>query len=90
MKKMMMLLMGVLVLALFVGISTAGDCNRDCDQNCCVCDEFVDVDGDGICDECGGCIPVPKGEDDDGDGIPNGQDDDYVPPEDGDGNKNGK
>ncbi len=46
---------------------------------------FVDADGDGICDNIG-----INGRDDDGDGIPNGQDDDYVPPRDGSGKQHGK
>ena len=45
---------------------------------------FVDVDGDGICDNFG-----INGRDADGDGIPNGQDDDYVPPRDGSGKQRG-
>lgn len=56
------------------------DCQCDCDYPC-------DADGDGTCDNCGGCLPF--GPDDDGDGIPNGQDD-YVPPEDGDGQQKGR
>ncbi len=48
---------------------------------------FVDADGDGICDNIG-----IHGRDDDGDGIPSGQDDDYVPPRDGSGrqHRNGR
>ncbi len=42
---------------------------------------FVDLDGDGFNDNA---------PDEDGDGIPNGLDDDYVKPEDGDGQKKGK
>lgn len=54
--------------------------DRDCLCDCgCACDE----DGDGICDICGGCLPI--GPDADGDGVPNGQDADYVPPHDGTG-----
>ncbi len=53
---------------------------------CLVC-SFVDEDGDGYCDNCGACVPQVKGEDADGDGIPNGQDDDYTPPQDGSGRK---
>ena len=50
--------------------------------------------GDGICDPNPDCpnpdcpspdCPNPDAPDDDGDGIPNGQDDDYVPPKDGSG-----
>ena len=44
---------------------------------------FVDLNGDGICDNFTG----GQGFDDDGDGIPNGQDDDYVKPQDGSGKK---
>lgn len=40
---------------------------------------FIDVDGDGLNDNA---------RDDDGDGIPNGQDDDYLPPQDGSGAQN--
>ena len=46
---------------------------------------FVDADGDGICDNIG-----INGRDDDGDGIPNGQDDDHVPLRDGSGKQHGK
>ena len=50
---------------------------------------FVDADGDGICDNIG-----VNGRDDDEDGIPNGQDGDYVQPLDGSGmhrgNRRGK
>ncbi len=49
---------------------------------------FVDLNGDGICDNLGSGY----GFDEDGDGIPNGQDDDYVKPQNGTGKKfmNGK
>ena len=46
---------------------------------------FVDADGDGICDNMG-----IYGRDDDGDGIPNGQDGGYVQPQDGSGKHHGK
>ncbi|MEA1998492.1 MAG: hypothetical protein U9N61_04095 [Euryarchaeota archaeon] len=46
---------------------------------------FVDADGDGICDNMG-----IYGRDDNDDGIPNGQDDDYVQPLDGSGMHRGK
>ncbi|MGB7001941.1 MAG: hypothetical protein WBE22_08020 [Halobacteriota archaeon] len=46
---------------------------------------FVDADGDGICDNMG-----IYGRDDDFDGIPNGQDGDYVQPLDGSGMHRGK
>lgn len=42
---------------------------------------FVDEDGNGVCDYFG-----INGRDDDKDGIPNGQDEDYVPLRDGSGN----
>ena len=48
------------------------------------CPNFVDEDGDGVCDNCPQCRN-PDAPDDDGDGIPNGQDDDYTPPQDGSG-----
>lgn len=80
MKKMWFVMAGV-VFFLLLGIS-AVKVHAVCD-NCCVCQQFIDEDGDGICDLCNGC--VPQGADDDGDGIPNGQDDDYTPPQDGDG-----
>ncbi|MCD6206467.1 MAG: hypothetical protein J7J06_00565 [Methanosarcinales archaeon] len=60
-----------------------------CDNNCgrgrggCGCGgngNFVDEDGDGVCDNFG-----INGRDSDGDGVPNGQDDDYEPPRDGRG-----
>jgi hypothetical protein len=62
------------------------DQQRDQD---CTCDNFVDADGDGVCDNCDGACN-PDAPDDDGDGIPNGQDDDYSPPEDGTGNQRGR
>ncbi len=46
---------------------------------------FVDADGDGVCDNMG-----IYGRDDDGDGIPNGQDDNYVQPQDGSDKQRGK
>jgi hypothetical protein len=68
------------------------DNNGVCDNNCgrgrggfgCGSMEFVDEDGDGFCDNIG-----INGRDSDGDGIPNGQDDDYEPPRDGSGRGNG-
>ena len=45
---------------------------------------YVDADGDGICDNIG-----INGRDSDGDGIPNGKDDNYVRPRDGSGKQNG-
>jgi hypothetical protein len=52
------------------------------------CGHFVDLDGDGVCDNCDGSHCNPDAPDDDGDGIPNGQDDDYSPP--GDANRYGR
>jgi len=90
---MRLALLLALVLAVVAVVSmdlSAGTCLRDRDK---VCDPTVcpncdcvgcDADGDGICDECGTCCN-PDAPDDDGDGIPNGQDDDYVPPQDGSG-----
>ncbi len=45
---------------------------------------YVDADGDGVCDNIG-----INGRDDDGDGIPNGQDNDYHPLRDGSGKQHG-
>ena len=45
---------------------------------------YVDADGDGECDNIG-----TNGKDSDGDGTPNGQDEDYVSPKDGSGNRCG-
>ena len=66
---------GIMVLALVatsISVVSAG-------QN------FVDADGDGICDNMG-----IYGRDDDGDGIPNGQNGDCVQPLDGSGKQRGK
>jgi hypothetical protein len=76
-----------------VGIAGDGACDgtqvQQRDRDCqCDCDYPCDDDGDGICDNCGGCLP--QGPDADGDGIPNGQDPDYVPPQDGDGQQEGR
>ncbi len=89
MSKMWFVLAGIVILGLVAGIS-AGMGTALCCLDECVCGQYVDADGDGICDLCDGCIPVPKGDDADGDGIPNGQDDDYVPPQDGDGQQKGR
>ena len=72
-----------------------GDCIPDCDYDC-FCGWLFDTYEAGICDCCGGCVPNgPNGndcgygpygpQDEDNDGIPNGQDDDYEPPMDGTG-----
>jgi len=89
----------VALVALSVGVAAAqygqggngaqyGDANGDgvCDYNCGLgCDgsgmNFTDEDGDGVCDNIG-----TNGRDDDGDSIPNGQDDDYDRSKDGNGN----
>ncbi len=76
-----------------------GDCIPDCDYDC-FCGWLFDTYEAGICDCCGDCVPNgPNGndcgygpygpQDEDGDGIPNGQDGDYVPPADGTGNQYG-
>ena len=61
-----------------------GDCGHG--RGGCGCGDrtFVDSDGDGVCDHLG-----DNGRDDDNDGIPNGQDEDYVSPRDGSGNRCG-
>ncbi|RZN15464.1 MAG: hypothetical protein EF812_02180 [Methanosarcinales archaeon] len=61
-----------------------------CDNlgNCgCGCGgmNFTDEDYDGVCDNIG-----TNGRDSDGDGIPNGQDDDYEPLQDRNGRGNGR
>lgn len=86
MKKMWIVLAAAMFLFLFAGISVV-KVKAAC-GDCCVCGQYIDENGDGICDLCDGCIP--QGDDDDGDGIPNGQDDDYVPPQDGTGKQKGK
>jgi hypothetical protein len=87
MTKKWLLLVAVVCLFLCTGVSV-GKGPAAGAQDCCVCGQCVDADGDGICDLCNGC--VPQGDDDDGDGIPNGQDDDYVPPQDGSGSQKSK
>lgn len=83
---MCLLLAGIVCLILFAGTSVGRP--AVCPRDYCVCGQYIDADGDGVCDLCDGCIP--QGADDDGDGIPNGQDDDYVRPQDGSGLKKGK
>ena len=87
MKTQWLILAGIVFLFLFIGVA-AVNVQACCAQDGCVCGQFIDVDGDGICDLCNGCIP--QGDDADGDGIPNGQDDDYVPPQDGTGKQKGR
>ena len=67
------------------GVCDNGDCGRG--RGGCGCGdmEFVDEDGDGVCDNIG-----INGKDSDGDGIPNGQDDDYEAPRDGNGQGKGR
>jgi hypothetical protein len=89
MKKIWLVLAGITFLFLFAGLWTTIT-QAACKGDCCVCEQYIDADGDGICDLCDGCIPVPQGDDADGDGIPNGQDDDYVPPKDGTGQQKGR
>ena len=65
------------------------DGNNVCDNNCGrgyggSYMDFVDEDGDGVCDNV-----CTNGRDADGDGIPNGQDEDYKPLRDGSGHGNG-
>lgn len=77
----------LLIVALFAPAAWAATRSQDrtCDPAACPVCKCVDANGDGICDNCGTCIP--KGADDDGDGIPNGQDPDYKPPKDGSGRR---
>lgn len=86
MKRRWLIAASMLFLFVFAGalITSVSACAK----NGCVCQQFIDEDGDGICDLCNGCIP--QGDDADGDGIPNGQDDDYVPPQDGSGQQKQK
>ena len=61
MKQMTMLLLAVLVLALLGTVSMAKIQQQDCEggPGSGECTEFVDIDGDGICDNCDGCIADP-------------------------------
>lgn len=92
MKTKWMLLMGILVLAMFVGVSMAQDRDRLRDGSCGNCLDFIVVDG--YCDICGYDLLYDEDgngpKDDDGDGIPNGQDDDYEKPADGQGDQEGQ
>lgn len=87
--KKMYLLAGIIFLVVLAGLYVTKS-QAACGDDCCICCQYIDEDGDGVCDLCDGCIPEPQGDDDDGDGIPNGQDDDYVPPQDGTGKQKGK
>jgi len=74
MKTRIIAKMLIIVLVLvFIGVAGARYGQSDGSR-------YVDTDGDGVCDNIG-----INGRDDDGDGIPNGQDDDYTPPRDGSG-----
>ena len=86
MKTQWLILASIVFLFLFIGIAAVEV--QACGQDCCTCGQFIDADGDGICDLCNGCIP--QGDDADGDGSPNGQDDDYVRPQDGTGAQKGR
>ena len=71
----------------FVDDDDDGVCDNDCGRGRGGCGgngNFVDKDGDGVCDNIG-----INGRDSDGDGIPNGQDDDYEPLRDRNGRGNG-
>ena len=61
MKKMRILLLEILVLALLGSASMTKMQQRDCEggPGSGECTEFVDIDGDGVCDNCDGCIADP-------------------------------
>ena len=90
---------GILIalVALSTGVAAAqhgqgnGDGDGICNNNG-TCLGFVDTDGDGVCDNGDGVCDYfgINGRDYDGDGIPNGQDDDYVRPQDGNGQGKGR
>jgi len=92
----------VALVALSAGVAAAqygqGGGKGICD-NIGTCPEFVDDDGDGVCDNSGSGMNFvdedgdgvcdnsgTNGRDSNGDGISNGQDDDYEPLRDGNGN----
>ena len=85
--KKMWLVAGIVFLFILGGLYVT-QVHAARNNHSCVCGYFIDENGDGICDLCSGCIP--RGYDDDGDGIPNGQDDDYIPPQDGTGRQKGR
>jgi len=78
--------------AQYVDANGDGECDNigDCGNGHggCGCGEqgtnFVDANGDGECDNIG-----TNSRDSNSDGIPNGQDEDYVSPKDGSGNRCG-
>jgi len=96
MRIFLAMVLSVLILLVAADVSWAsgsGVCDgtqiQQRDRDCqCDCDDPCDADGDGICDNCDGHLPI--GPDADDDGIPNGQDDDFAPPEDGSGQQNGR
>jgi len=66
MRKLLLLLtVAILVAGLFAGFATAGrgkGPGNGTGIGRCVCDESIDIDPvDGICDICGGCIPIGDG-----------------------------
>lgn len=65
----------------FVDANGDGVCGNNYGYGCGGSGNFVDEDGDGVCDNYG-----TNGRDADGDGIPNGLDDDYERLQDGSGN----
>ena len=73
----------------FVDNNNDGICDNDCGRGRGGSGrggmKFVDEDDDGVCDNIG-----INGRDSDGDGIPNGKDDDYEPPRDGRGRGDGQ
>lgn len=89
MRNVLVMLVVLGVLVAMAPVTSAGVCIPKRDRDCvCDCDDPCDADGDGICDNCLGHLPI--GPDADGDGIPNGQDDDYLPPLDGSGAQTGR
>ncbi len=76
MKKLNMILATFTLMAGLVIINVGMAESRDGEMNGYTVREFVDEDGDGFND---------LAPDHDGDGIPNGQDEDYIRPEDGTG-----
>jgi hypothetical protein len=89
MKKLLVMVLSLAMVFALAGVSYGGTKIQQRDRDClCDCSYSCDINGDGICDICEGCLPI--GPDADGDGIPNGQDPDYVRPEDGSGQQNGR
>ena len=96
MRVLLAMVLSVLMLPVLADVSLAagdGDCDgtqiQQRDRDClCDCDDPCDADGDGVCDNCGGRLPF--GPSADGDRVRNGQDDEFVPPQNGTGNQNGR